>query len=353
MSKRSLWRCYGLLVMLYSHAAVAQVEEPSATVSFGALPNFFTGTMNTLDLQISVEPGCSIVSYVVSVGGHQAHQKTFNSPEPSHHTLHLVWDSTSEIAEDVFRFPHGMPVGYAVSGVLRLPNGATQSFNAESAQRTVYNKRSIHSDSNLNESEILHGDGFLGLAFCAWQANVYGSAWTAANYADDSSDSIRMATHVQTVAHGSIGIIHPPGGGEVNKNKVVAAVQAGLPTERPPLQFALVMSCKPFANAEFGDAYLAGAPATGRAALGFKVTILASQMRVFCTTLYAELKAGWGVLKAAQLAFAATWPGGDERSPTFESVVKVCGDPYAKLRGAYRGSFNSAYPDWVHASEEA
>lgn len=349
MSKRSLWRCYGLLVMLCSHAAVAQVEEPSATVSFGALPNFFTGTMNTLDLQISVEPGCSIVSYVVSVGGHQAHQKTFNSPEPSHHTLHLVWDSTSEISNGTFRFPHGTAVSYTVSGVIRLVGGATQNFLETSGSRTVYNKKCVHSDSSYDwRSGLIHSEGLVALLFCSTQSDVLGTGWTSTSYADDALGSIRMATHVQTLSHGSIGIIHPPGGGEVNKDKVAVAVQAGLPTDRPPLQFAFVISCKPFANPEFGAAYLAGAPTTGRAAIGFKVTITATEMTTFSDVLYQNLNAGKPIMRAAESAFEATYGKG----ASFTEYVSVLGDLYAKLRGVYRGSYDDAYIAWVHATEE-
>ncbi len=231
----------------------AQEEEVLGTVTFGALPAFFTGTLNSLDLQVTAEPGHSIVGYAVFIGGHQAHAKQFPSQsEPHQHTVHIVWDSTDS------RFASGSSVQYGVDVTFRLADGSTVAVTRQSQAREVYNRYAVHSDATLSPSsavESAHELAKVALSFGIAQADARSSSWTSSGFLQGEPGSIRMATHLQTFAHGvesTPGVLAPPGGGSVNASQVATATQYGQPEQRPATQLALVQACEGFANDSLG-----------------------------------------------------------------------------------------------------
>lgn len=234
-----------LLLVSGSVRIRAQEEEVLGTVTFGALPAFFTGTLNSLDLQVTAEPGHSIVGYAVFIGGHQAHAKQFPSQsEPHQHTVHIVWDSTDS------RFASGSSVQNVVDVTFRLADGSTVAVTRQSQAREVYNRYAVHSDATLSPSsavESAHELAKVALSFGIAQADVRSSSWTSSGFLQGEPGSIRMATHLQTFAHGvesTPGVLAPPGGGSVNASQVATATQYGQPEQRPATQLALVLACE-------------------------------------------------------------------------------------------------------------
>ncbi|MCW5943706.1 MAG: hypothetical protein KIS66_15855 [Fimbriimonadaceae bacterium] len=330
----------GFLIVL---VVATRVGYPQ-TSQGGQLPAFFTGTRNGLDLCIAADPGHRIASYTLTIGGQTAHAKTFPAgQEPTKHTLHVTWDATAH-------FRNGDQVAYQVSGETKLADGSLVAFDAISAARTVYSERALHLQQNLPDCDAIRASAQGGLGYTAHElVERYDNTWTAANYADDATGSIRLATHIVTYCHGHEGVLNPPGGGTVGASPVTSATSFGQPDSRPPTQFALIATCSSFANPAFGDAYLVGAPVVGRAAIGFKQTVTSQEASLFIINLLDEMVNGVPLETAAEAAFQSAFVQSDRK--TFESVVSVRGDPYAKLKGVYTGT-PQATKDWKRVIEE-
>lgn len=217
-----------MTLVVATRAGFAQSSQGYAEVSFGQLPAFFTGTRNGLDLFIAAEPGHRLAHYTLTIGGQTAHTKTFPvGQEPTMHTLHVTWDTTQQ-------FSDGQPVAYRVTGETKATDISLVPFEAVSASRAVYNKRAVHVAQSIDGSQMVWLDATLNLYFAALRTSQNNDAWTAANYADDATGSIRMATHIVTYCHGHPGVLDPPGGGTVGAAPVTTATNYGQPAGRPP-----------------------------------------------------------------------------------------------------------------------
>ncbi|MCW5940969.1 MAG: hypothetical protein KIS66_01970 [Fimbriimonadaceae bacterium] len=320
-----------LLGIVLAGLGAAQVEDPpEGWVTFSALPNFWSGSRNNVNVRIDPLGYAGVRSYEIRIGGEFVDGRSFATPSVVCQS-DIVFDST--------HFTAGSSVGVQVNYVLRNFGGGDEAFSEQTATRTVFNRYAIHADTSI-------ADAFLAAALAkgvlrlgnppkhSEEAYVTNGTFNANDYRF-GSDSIINGTIVFSAMHGaSSGLLAPPGGQYVQASHVETAVTTGQPTSRPPLNLAVIVACDAFANETFGNSYLAGSQSVvGRAAVGFKVQVSAKDGVGFGSQLMVNLADGKPLKMAVKEAYTSTFD-----DPAWESSVAIYGDQAAKLYGAYDGN---------------
>lgn len=323
--KRALW----FLGITLAALGTAQTEDPPVgRVTFSALPSFWSGSRNNANVRIDPLGYAGVRSYEIRIGGEFVDGRSFATPSIVCQT-DIVFDST--------HFTSGSNIGVQVNFVLRNFGGGDEAFSEQTATRTVFNRYAIHADTSI---------AFAGLAATVAKGLLLGNppkhseeAYVTnqtfnANEYRYGSDSIIYGTVVFSAMHGaSSGLLAPPGGQFVQASHVETVVTTGQPTSRPPLNLAVIVACDAFANATFGNSFLAGSQSVvGRAAVGFKVEVSAVNGVMFGNYLMVNLASGSPLKQAVRDAFVSQF-----EDDAWANKVTIYGDQAMKLYGAYDG----------------
>lgn len=343
-------RCVALVVSLVLPIAscVAQEFDPPEGVeaSFGTVPTFFTGTANSLDLNVHAYGGKRLASLKVWIHDQLVLDQQFSySENKTHRALHINWDSG--------KFAHGTSVAYSAE-VIVWTNGQTQEIlNAQAPARSVYNKFAIFADSTLGQPGITEhaaAEASFEAAGHTVQNSVLSALWTRSTVTDSQS-GIPYATAIHFACHGLTGVIHAPDNpSPIDGSHIASAVGTGFPQNRPPVNFAFVGSCRAMASNAFGDSFLANS--SPGASVGFTFDVNSQDAVDFAQYTYARLLLGYTLAKATYEAFDLVWK--HQSSGGYNTMINVRGNVTYKLKGANRsGGVYDVYLPWFYVWPEA